>query len=132
MRVKRDNLAYLEYDETNNILFYRVKQNMEIDVARINEMINDVAEFMGEKKHMAVIDFGGDLTSTTEARAFYAASDYIKKYRLADAFLVNSVSVRIVANFFIKVNKPEVSTRLFSNEEDALKWLGKSVLLQEV
>jgi hypothetical protein len=45
------------------------------------------------------------------------------KYRIADAFLVKSLGVRIMANFFIKVTKPKVNTRLFTDEKEAIKWL---------
>ena len=130
MKIKQYPLAKLEYDETLNVLYYRIVQNMEVDVPQTLEMIEYVKEFIGEQKHTAIVDFGGNLSSTTEARNAYANSNYIKTYRLADAFLVKSVAVRIVANFFIKATKPSVNTRLFSDEAEALKWLSKMEVLE--
>lgn len=123
MRIEHYPLATLEYDEEKNILFYRVKQDQEVDLYEMTEMLRYVEEFMGKKRHYAVIDFGGSLTSTTEARKKYADSDYVNTYRIADAFIVKSLSVRIVANFFINVTKPKVRTKLFTNDEEAIKWL---------
>lgn len=116
-------MATLQYDEEQNILFYRVKQDQVVEVDEIKEMLHYVQEFMGPKKHYAVIDFGGNLTSSAEARQIYADAEYLHKYRIADAFLVKSLSVRIIANFFIKVTKPKVKTKLFTDENAAVNWL---------
>lgn len=116
-------LATLEMDKARNILFFRVKQDIEVDVPEIREMIRYAKEVAGERRHYAVIDFGASLGSTAEARAIYAADPFLQQYRIADAFLVKSLSVRLVANFFIKVTKPQVNTRLFSDEKAAVDWL---------
>ncbi len=123
IRTETFPLAKLEYDSETNILTYRVKQGITVDVPEMNEMLRYVEEFMGAKRHLAVIDFGGNLLSTTEARALYAESGYIQKYRIADAFLVRSFAVRLVANFFINVTKPKVPTKLFGDEKQAILWL---------
>jgi hypothetical protein len=123
MKTKQYPLATLEYNEEKNILFYRVKQEQVVDVSEIKEMLFYVQEFMGPKTHYAIIDFGGNLSSSTEARDIYAQAEYIQKYRIADAFLVKSLPVRLIANFFIKVTKPKVNTRLFTDETQAINWL---------
>lgn len=116
-------LADLTYDEETNVLFFRVKQEIEVDVKEIQDMITYAKEVMGDKRHYCVVDFGSNVMSTTEARDVYAASDYIQKNRIADAFLVKSLALRLVANFFIQVTKPKVKTRLFTDETLALNWL---------
>ena len=123
MKTKEFPLATLQLNKEKNILFYRVKQDQVVDVAEMKEMLRYVEEFMGPKKHYAVVDFGGNLTSSTEARQIYADAEYIQKYRIADAFLVKSLAVRLIANFFIKVTKPNVKTKLFTEENDAVLWL---------
>ena len=123
MRVKQYEFARLEYNESTNILIYRVKQDIVVDVYEINEMLKYVEEFMGYINHYAVIDFGDNLLSTSEARKAYALSPYIQKYRIADAFLVKSLAVRLVANFFINVTRPKTRTKLFTSETQALHWL---------
>jgi len=42
---------------------------------------------------------------------------------MADAFVIKSLSQKIVANLMIKINKPSVPTRFFDKIEDAEKWL---------
>ena len=123
MKTKEFPLSTLQYDEQTNILYYRVKQDQVVDVTEIKEMLFYVQEFMGPVKHYAVVDFGGNLSSSTEARQIYADAEYIQKYRAADAFLVKSLPVRLIANFFINVTKPKVNTKLFVDEAAAVNWL---------
>lgn len=123
LQTKEYPLATLEYSPEKNILIYRIKQDITVDVAEIKEMVGYVKEFMGETKHMAIVDFGVSLGSTPECRKVYAEFDYILNYRIADAFLVRSLSVRLIANFFIRVTKPKIPTRLFTSEAEAFKWL---------
>ncbi|MCF8428644.1 MAG: hypothetical protein K9G64_00820 [Bacteroidia bacterium] len=44
-------------------------------------------------------------------------------YSKADAFVLNSVAQKIMANFYIKINIPERPTNFFNNLDDALNWL---------
>ncbi len=57
-----------------------------------------------------------------EARAFLAKPESTVLIS-AGAFLVNNQLQKILGNFFILIDKPEIPTRLFTNEADALAWL---------
>ncbi|MCD6017826.1 MAG: hypothetical protein K0S53_947 [Bacteroidetes bacterium] len=57
-----------------------------------------------------------DLLNTLAKKAF-------NPYSVADAFVLSSMSQRILANFYIKINKPERPTRFFNEPETALIWL---------
>lgn len=44
------------------------------------------------------------------------------------AVIANSLPYRMIANFYLKFNKPKNPFKVFSNKEDAIKWLlGKKV-----
>ena len=44
-------------------------------------------------------------------------------YSKADAFIINSLAQKILANFYVKINKPERPTKFFDKEDEALEWL---------
>lgn len=44
-------------------------------------------------------------------------------YSSADAFVIHSISQKILANFYLKINRPERPTQFFNNEASALAWL---------
>jgi hypothetical protein len=41
----------------------------------------------------------------------------------ASAVLVTSIAYKLIANFYLIVNKPKSPYRVFNNEEDAVEWL---------
>jgi hypothetical protein len=46
-------------------------------------------------------------------------------YSKADAFVIKSMAQRILANFYVKIHKPERPTKFFSSKEDAITWLNQ-------
>jgi hypothetical protein len=57
-----------------------------------------------------------------ETREYYSSKEGLVSTR-ALALLVESPFTRVMANFFIGINKPPVPTRLFTSEEEAIAWL---------
>jgi hypothetical protein len=46
-------------------------------------------------------------------------------YSKADAFVIKSMAQRILANFYIKIHKPERPTKFFNSKEEAIMWLNQ-------
>jgi hypothetical protein len=44
-------------------------------------------------------------------------------YKKADAFVINSLPQKIVANFMLRINKPVVPTKIFQRVEAAEDWI---------
>jgi hypothetical protein len=72
--------------------------------------------------HCAFIKALGNIDISSEARK-YGSKPEIQENLIAQAVLVNSLATRIAGNFYIRFNKPQKPTRIFTNEEDALSWL---------
>lgn len=109
-------------DYQNRILTVRLIDGLEI-TAPILEKINATGVKLANGQNFCVLaDLRLNISSTPEARKYGAKNDHMKNH-LAYAMLADSMPVVILANFFIKVNRPKVPTRLFKKEEDALQWL---------
>ncbi|MGZ3862398.1 MAG: DUF7793 family protein [Bacteroidia bacterium] len=44
-------------------------------------------------------------------------------FTLADSFVIQSLAQKIIANFYLKINKPVLPTRFFNKIEEADVWL---------
>jgi hypothetical protein len=53
----------------------------------------------------------------------YMASPEATMYSSAEAFVITSLGHKILANFYLKVNKPGVPTRFFNDIRLAEEWL---------
>jgi hypothetical protein len=58
-----------------------------------------------------------------EAREYVAKHKRAPELGLRSALLVNSIGIKLIANFFVRFNKPNIPTRLFNDERKAIEWL---------
>ena len=61
---------------------------------------------------------------SSEARHFIATGSHID-FIQAEAYVLKSLAQKLIATFFIRVDKPKVPTNFFVKKEDAEKWLLK-------
>jgi hypothetical protein len=76
----------------------------------------------GVELYRVLVDLRSNPIIAKEARDF-AAGGMIQDYISAFAILANELSMRLVGNFFIHFHKPEQPTKIFTNEDEARKWL---------
>ena len=57
------------------------------------------------------------------AREILSSHAGFSKVRKAEAFVVESLANRLIANFYIKFNRPKNPTKIFNKMESALAWL---------
>lgn len=70
-----------------------------------------------------LVDVRGVWNYSDEARQI-VSSESFKKITVAMALVVGySSPTRMVANFFMRINKPVTPTKLFTNKKSAKKWL---------
>jgi len=61
-------------------------------------------------------------SSTNEAREYFV-KNLPKNDISALALVISSLGQKIIGNFFIKVQKPNIPTKIFKTKEEALIWL---------
>lgn len=61
-----------------------------------------------------------------DANRLLAESPELQAIRLAQAFVVNSLSMQLLANFHIQVLKPNCPSKVFTDIEEASEWILKT------
>lgn len=113
-------IAYLTFED--EILFVKMKPNIYIGEHELTELFNLSNELTDFKKRFVIIDTRENFNSASEVRTLYSDDNFIK-YRFADAFIVNSLPMRLLVNFYISFDKPKIPSKMFNNEESALHWV---------
>ncbi|MFL5753245.1 MAG: hypothetical protein ACJ76F_07560 [Bacteroidia bacterium] len=90
----------------------------------VHELIEAAGKIGGGARFPNLITIGEYTIPDAEARKF-ASSPEGSIYKTADAFVIKSFSQVLVANFYVKVNKPFVPSHFFKKTEEAEKWLGQ-------
>lgn len=104
-----------------------IKPGVNIDVSDAWEIKKSNLELTNGNSY-AVLVVSGHLSSITKgAREVVASRQFVGK-TIAKALLVESLGHRIVGNFYLTVNKPLITTRVFTDREVALHWLRSQIV----
>lgn len=105
----------------DKIYVYKTVKNSSIDLETIKAMTKAGDEWNGTELCANLIDIREVLFIDSKARA-YGAEQY-RKHVAGQALLIGSKFSTYFANLFLKFSKPKVPTKLFTNEDEAIKWL---------
>ncbi len=106
----------------DDILNIRLKDDAMVEKSDMEEYLAAIKSEFNGRSFKNLVEFGSYSNVTPEARA-YAGSAESNAFTLADAFVLHSLSQRILGNFYMKFDKPSKPTLIFSYREEALVWL---------
>lgn len=102
----------------------RIDENADIDAEDIYAINTAKFELLGEVPHCVLYIPQKYGTMTKEGREV-SASKAINHLAIAKAVIVTNLAQRLVANVFIRMNKPVSPTKIFSSESEGITWLEK-------
>ena len=105
--------------------FVLAKENEEheIELRDVEEQIAAAEKLTEGGDYVSMMDGGLTLDVTDEAMR-YVAKFKSTRWK-AFAIVVRSISERILANYFIRFKSPIRPTKVFTNPEKAIEWLGE-------
>jgi hypothetical protein len=106
------------------LLEIKIEGYSDFDVEDAKFMVEKAGEFGQGQKFKSLILVGPEIEPSPKAQA-YSSSPEGCKYKLADAFVVNNVAQKLIGNFIIRFFRPEIPTKVFSDQERALEWLNE-------
>ena len=87
--------------------------------------IMDAYEVLLEKKKYPLLHIVKDFVTVDQEAREFAASEEGLRFSKVEAYVINSLAHKILANFYMKVNRPSVPTRFFRTKKEAVEWLSK-------
>lgn len=122
--VKVLDTPYVHFELQNDLMIGIYKKDLKINLDRAKEIVKVRQELADYKPVIGLIYNQGVVKMDKKAREYLASPEGVKGI-IAAAIVVGSPFTSFMANFFVAVNKPKMPVRIFSNSEDALKWLQK-------
>jgi hypothetical protein len=107
---------------SDGILNIYMKPNKILQQKDGEDIVNGLADMGNGKKFLLLFTAGADTSVSTEAR-YYASTPEANKYTIASAFVVKSIAQKLLGNAYVTFNKPLTPTRIFNDENDAIRWL---------
>lgn len=111
------------------ILENTFKGSNSIEASDMWELKTSNVKLIGNSIYTVLVQAEDLISFSLEARRV-AASEEFKGNTIAKALLFRSLGQRIIANFYLKINKPAIKTKLFNNREKAIDWLREEYTTQ--
>lgn len=95
---------------------------VDMELEGFRDLLSTAIELAERKPYYCIVDLRKLNYAAPETRSCYAEKFFLE-YRIADALVVNSLPLRLLANFYIRVNKPAIPTRMFNDVDKAKEWI---------
>jgi hypothetical protein len=106
----------------NKLIRLEAFGDVQINLAMAREM-NSTIGILSKGKPALVLLVGNALTKVDQEAMDLSSSEEGLQYTIGDAMVVKSIKERVLANFYLKFNRPKKPTKIFNSEEEAIKWL---------
>ncbi len=97
-----------------------------IDISEGHQVVEILNSYLGDKKVPILQVLGKYMNFTKEAREYAVTKKGLKNI-LVSAYVLDSLPHKILANFFMKINKPPFPTKFFATRKEAEEWILKFV-----
>lgn len=105
----------------DGIMHIHIKETQTFEMEDSEKVFKLREKMAGGRKAPMIYTCTQFVIPSKEVREF-VASEERSGLVLADAFVVNSLPQKLMANIFIKINKPVRPTKVFNNFEAACEW----------
>lgn len=124
--MKSGKTSIAEIKSDGDIFIVRFKDNADLDGEGIIELLAKLEELSGGKNYKALADTN-DMVLGHISRSAY--NENIKKenapHRMAEAFVVTGLPIRLLINFYHKSIRPEIPSKAFKTIKEAKEWLSQ-------
>jgi len=112
---------YIKIWKEEKLLYAKFSENLDMTLEIAKICVDARIKLSNGTSYPVLIDMSGIRSVTKEARDFMGKEG--AQLITAGALIVRSPIARIIGNLFLLLNAPKVPTKLFTDEEDARKWL---------
>ena len=115
------NNDIIKLERFDNIIIMTWKIDLD-NIDQVKQMVDLRLKVTQEDPYLFLVNIKNVKKISKEVRDFLASEKGAERV-IAAAIITGSMITAIFANFFLKVNKPAVITKLFAEEDEAIKWL---------
>ncbi len=106
----------------DGVVWIQVKDDSIVSVEDMQELLKACVKLSGSRKYYSIVDVRVNAGANHGVTDYYAKNEY-NQYRYADAFIINTLAMRLLVNFYMTFNQPSVPAKTFSDPEQARQWI---------
>ena len=110
--------------KSHNVFYMRLLDGVEITMFDLEETANIQTELSNGEKFYLIVDCRNISLGHIDREVFKVGASNVKlPNKVAEAFIVNSLPIKLLLNFYLRVFKPVFPTKSFNDEASAEKWI---------
>jgi hypothetical protein len=113
---------FFEIWREDGIIFTVFKKNVVLNLEISKQVVAERMKVSNGKPTPIFIDLINVVTTDTKARKYMASKEAVEFIK-AGAFLLDNEIMKLAGNIFIKIDKPLITTKLFTDRDKAIAWL---------
>jgi hypothetical protein len=113
---------YVRFELEDDLLIATYKKGKKITLEVAQQIVRDRMEFTEGRTVLVLLQNQGVISFDKAARDFLASREGTSGVKAA-AILSDTPATAMIGNFLIRVNRPHMPARLFTNKERAIGWL---------
>jgi hypothetical protein len=118
--------ALISYDPETRIVQMTALPGSTFDAHHALDNRTAALELAGWERCGLIFESDTDIVTTPEMRQVSASEQYNSHY-IAVALVSPSLAMKILGNFYMRINRPTVPTRFFSQQDIAVEWMRKEI-----
>ncbi len=107
--------------KNTNYYLVEIKDDVTFEINDLKQLVEFEKELSG--KILPILVLCSPSSTTDHEFLNYISKNKNNPYCKAEAFIISSLSQKILVNVYLKLNKPERPVKFFQKKEDGLKWL---------
>ncbi len=107
---------------SDGIIRVMFKKNTEVTPTVFKEMFEKFNELIEGKKYPFIYYVEDSSVDFTAESREYSKQNELSFPKICNAFVVKSIAHKLIANFYIKFNKPTFPSKLFTDFREAERW----------
>lgn len=125
----KSSLPKMSLEFEDGILVMTVFPDVHLEVDDYKLMIEERKKMIGDKPFGVIADARAYHTVTKEVRPFVASIN--PPGQVGVAILTESLALRLMANFYMNIDRPASPTRMVKNIDEARAWLQSKLAERE-
>ena len=106
----------------DGVMCIHIKPDSDVELRDAVLIVEAMGKLGNQKKYPVLID-AGEFSSVDKETRIFAASIESNNYTMADAIAYCNLAQQLMAQFYLKYNKPTVPTKVFADRDEAMTWL---------
>lgn len=107
---------------SDGIISLEIKEGEVIEANDIHEIYAGYDRLMGDKEYVVAV-YGNPFSSISKEAREIAAQEYENPKRKKVAMITQNLAHVILVKFYITINAPKTTIKIFKSETDAFDWL---------